>query len=207
MKVKPNIGWGKRYGSVNSAYRIYGYRKDPKGSGISEYCFQKCTKEHEMFYLKEKLPNICSLLEETSQRIALRLVHKLAMEAIKETSGYKSITDKGCATAMSIGKIFWSKSYTDHDLHLTNMTVLAPECNDKDEAPESKNKDEEIIYCFFPPTYQVAVCIRSGDVILFNPKIMHSCSNWRYSSSCIISAYVSGKNVLCDDSTKFDTNH
>ena len=64
------------------------------------------------------------IVRKTSKRIALRLVHKLAMEIIKETSGCKSITDKGCATAMSIGKHYWSKSYIDHDFCLTTMTVL-----------------------------------------------------------------------------------
>ena len=34
MKAKPNIGGGKRCGSVNSAYIIYGYRKDPKESKV-----------------------------------------------------------------------------------------------------------------------------------------------------------------------------
>ena len=75
------------------------------------------------------------------------------------------------------------------------MTVLAPECDNKHEAPECKNKDEEIFYYIVFPTYKVAVPMRSGDVILFNLKIMHSCSNPKYSGSCIISVYILVKTV------------
>ena len=53
------------------------------------------------------------------------------MEVIKENSGCKIISDKGCATAMSIGKDYWSKIHIDHNFHLTIMTVIAPECKKK----------------------------------------------------------------------------
>ena len=65
MKAKPNVGRGKKCGSVNSAYRIYDHREDPNGDRVGEYCFEKNTKEHELSYLKEELPNICSMLEKT----------------------------------------------------------------------------------------------------------------------------------------------
>ena len=147
------------------------------------------------------------MLEKTAQRVTLRLVDKLAMKVMKETSGFKTITEKGCATAMLIGKAYWSKIHIDYNFHLTIMTVLAPECNNKDKTPECKNKDKEIIYYFIFPTYKIAVPMISGDVVLFIPRIIHSCLNPRYSGSCIMLAYVSCETVLCADSNKLDTNN
>ena len=65
MKVKPNVWRVKKYDSANFTFRIYGYRKDPKGNKVCEYCFKKNKTEDKTSYLKKELPNICLMLEKS----------------------------------------------------------------------------------------------------------------------------------------------
>ena len=86
--------------------------------------------------------------------------------------------------------------HVDNDFYFTRLTVLAPE--DKPHMQYSK----EVLYFFVFPTYEICVPLRSGDVLLFNPLVLHSCSNPRYKDSYIMSAYVSAKTILCQNSEK-----
>eukprot|EP00536_Pseudo-nitzschia_multiseries_P013281 jgi/Psemu1/309812/fgenesh1_kg.557_\ len=90
------------------------------------------------------------------------------------------------ATAFSIGKDYHSKCHTDANMFYTRLTVIAPK----------HVSDEEVIYYFVFPTYGVKVPLRSGDTLLFNPLVLHSCSNPKYEGCYIMSAYVSRKTVL-----------
>eukprot|EP00536_Pseudo-nitzschia_multiseries_P019199 jgi/Psemu1/59443/gm1.59443_g len=90
------------------------------------------------------------------------------------------------ATAFAIGKDYHSKCHTDADMFYTRLTVIAPK----------HVSDEEVIYYFGFPTYGVKVPLRSGDTLLFNPLVLHCCSNPKYEGCYIMSAYVSRKTVL-----------
>eukprot|EP00536_Pseudo-nitzschia_multiseries_P017231 jgi/Psemu1/314185/fgenesh1_kg.1444_\ len=78
------------------------------------------------------------------------------------------------ATTFAIGKEYHSKCHTDADMFYTRLTVIAP-----------KHVWSE-----------VKVPLRSGDTLLFNPLVLHSCLNPKYKGCYIMSAYVSHKTVL-----------
>ena len=45
-------------------------------------------------------------------------------------------------------------------------------------------------------TYKIKILLKLGNVLMFNPSILHSCSNPKYEGSYIMLAYVSTKTVL-----------
>ena len=90
------------------------------------------------------------------------------------------------ATAFSIGRDYHSRSHVDVDMYYTLATVVSPDGISPD----------EVIYYFVFPTYGIKIPLRSGDSLLFNPIILHSCSNPKYEGCYIMSAYVSTKTVL-----------
>ena len=89
------------------------------------------------------------------------------------------------ATALSVGRDYHSKCHIDNDYYYTVLTVASPH----------KDQDDTIIYYFCFPEYSVKIPLKSGGVLMFNPQILHSCSNPRLPGCFIMSAYVSAKTI------------
>ena len=81
---------------------------------------------------------------------------------------------------------YWSKAHTDNDYYYSLLSVLSK---------ESKHH-EEVIYYFTFPEYKTSVPMKSGDVIMFNSKVLHCSSNGKHYDDFIYSIYVSDKTTL-----------
>ena len=90
------------------------------------------------------------------------------------------------ATVFSIGRDYHSCSHVDLDMYYTLATVIAPE----------GISPEDVIYYFVFPTFKIKIPLRSGNSSMFDPSILHSCSNPKYEGCYIMPAYVSTKTVL-----------
>ena len=87
-------------------------------------------------------------------------------------------------TGLSIGLDYWSQTHTDEDCYFTSLTVCG-----------GGNDHDEVVQNFAFPEYRSRVPMRSGEVLLFNSEIEHSCTNARRSGTFIISGHNSGKSV------------
>ena len=85
-----------------------------------------------------------------------------------------------------IGVNYHLRCHTDVNMFYTLTTVIALEdiCA------------VNVIYYFTFPTFGIMILLRSGNSFMFNPILLHSCSNPRYPGCHIMSAYVSQKTVL-----------
>ena len=52
---------------------------------------------------------------------------------------------------------------------------------------------DKVLYYFVFPEYKVKIPLCSGDVLVFNPRVFHACTNPRIKGAMIFSAYVSAK--------------
>ena len=197
MKVKPNVGRGDCRGGKNKAYKIFGWRKDPLGSSISQYSFKPKVNEDVKEDINQNIQQLCSKLEMASQRLSLCLKETIEYEELAEKAQVPSFTKTGNATAICIGQDYWSKVHTDLDFYLTSLSCLS----------NRSDHHNDIIYYFIFPGFKAAVPMRSGDVLLFNPHILHSCSNPRHLGDYIFSAYVSRKTVFTKAAETFNVNH
>ncbi len=194
MKTKPDVGRGVSNGSVNEAYKIFGYRKDPKSATVGEYAFKKGVDDEEKEEVIEGISKLCFNLEEGSSRIGNGLVESREYKEVQSLTNTPSVTgrngknedDTKLATEFSIGRNYWSKSHVDNDFYFTTLSIVAPD-------PKNHN---DVAYYFVFPQYEIAIPLRSGDILLFNPLLTHSCSNPRFDGTFIFSAYVSNKTVL-----------
>jgi len=89
------------------------------------------------------------------------------------------------ATALSVGRDYHSKCHIDNDYYYTVLTVAAPH----------RDEDNTVIYYICFPEYSVKIPLMSGDVLMFNPQILHSCSNPRLPGCFMMSAHVSAKTI------------
>ena len=114
----------------------------------------------------------------------------------KETGEATASCNKSLATAMAVGENYWSFSHTDTDFYFSALSVLSHLWKD----------NGKVIYFFVFPAYKIMIPMRSGDVLLFNPTITHSCSNPRLPDSYIFSSYVSTQTVLTAEATRLERN-
>ena len=135
-------------------------------------------------------------MERASRRIGNSLFETGVYEIIQSHSSVptvgvpKNVEDakrkKPMATALAVGENYWSRSHTDQDFYFTSLSVLSRHHCD----------NNKILYYFIFPMYKIMVPMVSGDVLLFNLSITHSCSNPSIPDSYIFSSYVSKKTVL-----------
>ena len=183
MACKPEVLRGTKCGGENTAYKIFGIRKDPLSSNVGTYAFKAKTNNEKQKEVGGLAKQIVDKLEQAAYQLSkpfflersfVQSIRKLRPDGIGDLS-----------TAFSIGRDYHSKCHIDNDYYYTVLTVVAP----------SKAFDDSVIYYFCFPEYSVKVPLRSGDVLMFNPQILHSCSNPKLKGSFIMSAYVSAKTI------------
>jgi len=187
LKSKPNVQRGKKNGGTSTHYACFGHRKDPLQSGVTgEYSFNSNVNETEQ---AQHLTTIVDLVERI-ERAAMPIINQLPeYKPFKETQ--KKVTAPtmvkgGVATQFSIGLNYWSGAHYDNDYFFSILSCLT----------KTYNQHDEMIYYFCWPEYQLAMPLRSGDIIIFNPLKLHSCTNCKYQDSYIFSCYVSEKTMM-----------
>ena len=185
-KVKPNVSRGNVRGGKNKAYKLFGYRKDPLSMNIGKYVYKSTTPDGIKESSEKIISELAGLMEACSTRVTKGLSETREYEEIKQHIKIPTFTKDGNSTAFCIGTDYWSRCHTDNDYFLTTLSVLSNRSDDHD----------DILYYFVFPEYNAAIPIRSGEIVLFNPHVPHSCSNPRHDKASIFSAYVSAKTVL-----------
>ena len=199
-KVKPNQRRGKKTSGLSSSYKLFGHRKDQLGKHNGEYVFKSSSNisKNDINNISSIYCNLSYNMEKAARRIGNALYETGVYETIQANSNIPSVgvsnsfhtqskeEKKSLATALAVGENYWSLSHTDNDFYFTALSVLSQKSEDND----------KILYHFIFPSYNIMVPMTSGNVLLFNPRITHSCSNPSLPASYIFSSYVSKKNSI-----------
>ena len=110
MEYKPDVQRGQKCGGENTAYKIFGTRKNPFRSGVGEYAFKPDTDDEKRRQLSKQAQNIVNRLEKAAQEISKKSVMKTISKWIKKGIGE-------FATALSLGKDYHSKCHVDNFYH------------------------------------------------------------------------------------------
>ena len=191
--------------ALSTSYKLFGHRKEQLGKVNGKYVFKNNSNgKHSIDTFNNISFLYCNLsynMEIAARRIGNSLYETGVYEIIQSHSNVptagisKDVEDskrtKTMATALAVGENYWSKSHTDNDFYYTALSVLSKNIEDND----------KILYYFIFPKFKLMVPMTSGDVLLFNPAITHSCSNPSLTDSYIFSSYVSKKTVLTAEVT------
>jgi hypothetical protein len=188
FKVKTNIKRGKDRKAITKVYVCYGFRKHPKFCKVSEYAFnlKKCTAE-QANAMNETIKNLVYKIESRANDILGNMPDLEMYDFMNEFLELPTFTNQKLCTQFSIGKDYWSAMHIDNDYFHTTLSCFHSD-------PE-KYKDC-ILYHFVFPDYGLAVPLRHGDIVVFDPRVPHCCTNPRVEGSYICSAYVSKKTAL-----------
>ena len=186
-KKKPNVRRGKKAFGFCNGYKMFGIQKDPLGTGIGTYTWNQGVTPEDKKCLNKCACALVKQLELSSKVVEKHMSESNTMKFIRQQNRQEGMREDISATGLSIGYNYWSQSHKDYDFYFTRLTVLAPENN-----PHTQF-DQEVIYYFVFPTYEICVPMKTGDVLLFNLIVLHSCSNPRFCGSYIMSANVLGK--------------
>ena len=91
-------------------------------------------------------------------------------------------------TALSVGENYWSPTHVDPDFYFTCVIFIGPE----HQAPQYH---DEVLHYFCFPEYKIKVPMRSGEALIFNPSVAHTCSNPRFHNSFVASNFCPVKTV------------
>eukprot|EP00536_Pseudo-nitzschia_multiseries_P017003 jgi/Psemu1/48898/gm1.48898_g len=185
VEAKPEVVQGNKCTSINNGYAIIGTRPNRLSLENGVYVFKNNVDSTTKDNLEQKALHIVKEMQLclTPMSKFVNLETTVMNEVFRRTT-LNAIGHH--ATAFSFGKDYHSKCHIDADMFYTCLIVIAP----------MHVSDDKVIYYFVFPIYGVKVPLKSGDTLLFNPLVLHSCSNPKYEGCYIMSAYVSRKTVI-----------
>jgi hypothetical protein len=187
LEHKPNVFRGTLCNGLTQRYVCHGYRKNPLDMDIGEYAFNAGVSDTDKEFIKKGINELVGEIEKRAvaemNTASMRVCAGYAdFFKVQEKYGIPSVYDGGIATQVALSMGYCSRVHTDKDYFLTTLSVY-----DKEAGPN------EVLYYFCFPTYNIAVPMRSGDIIVFNPLVPHCATNPSRASALIYSCYVSNK--------------
>jgi hypothetical protein len=155
---------------------------------VGEYAFLPSASDKDQ---ADVLASIKDFLEKI-ERAALPFINPDDVARLRKLQGQyevPSTSDAKVSTQFSVGLNYWSPQHIDEDYFYTILSLL-------ERSPRaSKCQPGEPLHWFVFPDQNAAVPLNPGDILIFNPLVLHGCTNATIEGSLIFSAYVSAKTV------------
>lgn len=199
LKNMVKVERGKEKMGISPMYACSGYRKNPKDKDVGQYTFKVNVSLEEQEATTSGIKNLIADHEARVMReMKVVKLNKLFCDRYanaKKKFNLPCINKDGFATQVAVSKWYTSPAHVDKDSFYSILSV-----ND-----ESASKND-VIYHFCFPTYGRYVAMRPGDIIMFNPLVVHCASNPRTENAMIYSAYVSDKTCATQIANWIDEN-
>ena len=217
-KSKDDQSRGKETSGVNTSYKLVGHRKDPLSNVNSEYSYKPGTEETDKNWLNDIYCDLAYKMERCARRLGNALyetgiysyvqssckipavakpkpIVAKSNQTLQKSNPPAKINEEkefsGLGTALAIGQNYWSKAHRDRDFYFSVLSCIS----------QSTHDTGKVLYYFIFPEYEIMIPMRTGDILLFNPKVTHSCSNPSTDDAYIFSSYVSKQTVLVKEAT------
>lgn len=196
LENKPNVIRGTLRNGVSPHYVCHGFRKNPLDREIGEYTYNAGVSEWKKLEINQEINNLVGEVE----RKAIDEINAANLSVcvgyadffrVQEKFDLPSLNVGGIATQVALSIGYCSKVHTDKDFFITTLAVY-----------DDLAGLEEILQYFCFPTYGIAIPMRSGDIIVFNPLVHHCATNPSRETAKIYSCYVSNKTCNTAASSK-----
>ena len=191
FKYKPKIKRGKKTTGTSSHYVMEGFRKDPKGLGVGPYAFTKNVPNNLKVATVQTLTSMVGRIEKLGQdNILKHLPDFCHMKELLQASNVPLLNMAGgYNTQLALACNYWSVVHIDgRDYYYCTVSCLPP-------IAMGKEGYGKVLYNFVFPEYDIAIPLVAGDILIFNPTVLHGCTNPVFAGSLIFSSYLSCKTV------------
>jgi hypothetical protein len=181
---------GKKCIGTHIAYVCYGHRNDPLGTKLGQYSLLPNTPDDVKKSVNDGIGDIISFLESASRSVLYSLQSSVNFLDVKDKYRIpgmcahklldKDMSTRGFATQLCVGVDYWSIIHIENDFYYNTLSCVS-----------EKMDDNSNLFYFMFPSYRVAVTMRSGDVVCFNPLIYHCCTDPTKHGFNFFSCYVS----------------
>ena len=211
--VKRVIAGEMKRGDTRPAARDYlvgmGLRMDQNGN-FGKYVVKDNVTEEELEDAKRGVQEICkhlnwavkSALPWKTRKMMENMLNEIteSSKLPKDFVSLDGLTDSDCIfVQIACALNYIGSSHTDGDLTMSACScfseTLAKVTEEKNKAGFATKDDSDVCMYFVFPEYGIAVPMRSGDIIFFNPQIQHCCSYPRSRDVYSFSAYTSIKTM------------
>ena len=186
LETMPTVKRGGMRTGVESKYICSGWRKNPLDRELGEYTFQAHVGEEEQHEVKRGVIDLVKTIESRSlcelKRSRLQGHGRDAFAHVQKKFNLPSINEDGVATQLALAKGYCSPVHVDNDFYYSSLSCI-----------DATAEMNQTLYHFCFPSYGIAIPMRSGDIILFNPLVPHCATNPRVETALIYSLYVSNK--------------
>ena len=190
---KPTVPRGASRGGFGDDYICYGWTHRFTRM-LHHYVFLKKTSLEKQDTLRKGIDTIAQGLEDVAVRVMRGVRNFKKFYAIKKFIDLPSVSSGtnerdeliGICTQMAVAfNGYQSKLHSDDDFFLSILSVVSA----------CPSRDDEIIYYFNFPTFNLSVPMRPGDILIFDSNFQHCCSNPKNKADYIYSMYVSNAAV------------
>ena len=190
---KPTVPRGESRGGFGDDYICYGWTHRFTRM-LHHYVFLKKTSLEKQDTLRKGIDKIAQGLEDVAVRVMRGVRNFKKFYAIKKFIDLPSVSTGtnekdeliGICTQMAVAfNGYQSKLHIDDDFFLSILSVVSA----------CPSRDDEIIYYFNFPTFNLSVPMRPGDILIFDSNFQHCCSNPKNKDDYIYSMYVSNAAV------------
>jgi hypothetical protein len=184
--IKGNVKRGKNRLDLSELYMCFGFRFAYDGKKLECYTYKKGVDKATQDEYNAKISTIMDALWE----IAFGKIDPddlNAMLSVAKLTGLYGVTmaKNGLHSQFSCSRNYMVRSHTDDDGMVGVICVLDP----------IKPNSRKTITHFIFPEFKLAFPLKSGDVLIFDPRVMHCSCNPRNQDAFIFSAYTSAKTV------------
>jgi hypothetical protein len=204
LEVQRNNPRGIRRAGLYAKYVLFGFRREGNSKRVSKYVAKKGAKECKIADASTGLQNLVSDLEDTGLNLVSHLEISVQNKLREEYEMGKVMINgyRGRFSQMAIATNYWSPLHVDDDFFRTLLSCY-------DESKMTTKKKEDILFYFVFPSLNIAIPMRSTDILVFDAKFPHCASNYRSEDSMIFSCFTSAKtgnahmtNVMKANATK-----
>jgi len=166
-KMKSRINWGKSKANDTSAHYLHGFGKGyEKGTKLEAYKYNQGVTEEEKDGVNDLITPYCEHLASAAETCFNSRDRHIAQVLKENLSGMPCLA--GLFPALSVGKDYHGAAHTDSDYMIS---VTSMHC-------QSLSDDSgEILYYFCFPRYKIAVAMRQFDVLVFDSRELHCCTD------------------------------
>jgi hypothetical protein len=187
LDKKRRIGRGVACGSLDEGYAAHGFRAGQSNS-FGPFKNQNDADQPAVDKYIDRFQAAAEKYIPKPVRKAVRLAFS-AHDCL--LMGGSAISHKRArhVGALSFGRNYWSSSHIDDDYFLTFLSVLSGTGRDVASCDAITQ-----YFCF--PEYRLKVALHSGDLLVFNPLMAHSCTQPLLPESFIFSCYLNKNTAI-----------